>query len=256
MRNVIMSFAVMLGSIVSSCAFAKSTGLIFPKQSPFTKENTVIINQPIARGTMGPVYARMQEFITKSAPSSLNLIIDSPGGSVTAGFIFVSQMKALQGKGTKITCYVPGLAASMAFQILTQCDERIVLEESALLWHRARTQYMGIITAPQAGQLARDLQAVDDYILATVMKVLVKDMSEEDIKYHFEVETLHIGSNLCNAVPHFCTSKSSVAGLLEALTNSDFTSTTSMSPFGDKARKTKSEDEIIYILPKIVFPEL
>lgn len=189
----------------------------------FSPRNTVIIDQPIDRETMAPVMDRMNKFLAlKQAPSEVNLIIDSPGGSVYTGFRFIVQMKALQSRGTVINCYVPGLAASMAFHILVHCDNRIVLQESALLWHRARVFVMfGAFTAPVAAALARDLQQVDDHILNDVSKALSKDLKGEEIMYHFDHETLHIGQDLCNNAPNFCTAKAAVPGLLETLARKD-----------------------------------
>jgi ATP-dependent protease ClpP protease subunit len=189
----------------------------------FSPRNTLIIDQPIDRETMAPVMDKMNRLLAlKQAPSEIKLIIDSPGGSVYTGFKFIVQMKALQARGTVIKCYVPGLAASMAFHILTHCDERTVVQESALLWHRARVfVMMGAFTAPVARELARDLQQVDDHILREVKQALSSSMSDKEIEYHFERETLHIGRDLCAAVPKFCTAKAAIPGLLETLARRD-----------------------------------
>jgi ATP-dependent protease ClpP protease subunit len=197
--------------------FAVSTASA--RAEEFSKRNTIIIDQPIVSDTMAPVMDKMNKFLVqKKVPSEINLIIDSPGGSVYTGFKFIVQMKALQAQGTVIKCYVPGLAASMAFHILLHCDERTVLQESALLWHRARVFIMmGVVTAPTASELARDLYQIDSHILREVRAGLSQDMSDKEILYHFERETLHIGRDLCNKVPNFCTAKAAVPGLVEAI---------------------------------------
>lgn len=193
----------------------------------FNARTTLIIDQPIDRGTMAPVMEKMGRFMAaEKAPKEIKLIIDSPGGSVYTGFQFIAQMKGLQARGTKVTCYVPGLAASMAFHILVHCDERIVLQESALLWHRARIfVMMAALTAPLAAVISRDLQQVDDHILRDVKEALSKDLNNEDIVYHFEHETLHIGQDLCSKAPNFCTAKAAVPGLLETLARQDMVHT-------------------------------
>jgi ATP-dependent protease ClpP protease subunit len=233
---MIASLSILLGS---HCARAEGV---------FRPDNTLIIDQAIAGETMGPIMERMSVLLTsRKVLPELNIIIDSPGGSVYTGFRFIVQMKALQARGTKINCYVPGLAASMAFQVLTQCDKRVVLQESALLWHRARILiFLSAVTAPAASALARDLQQVDSYILSEVKAVLSKDMSEEDISYHFEHETMHIGQSLCTAAPHFCTAESSVPGLLEALANKNVMHTNQ-----EKASFT-GKDSMIYMPAKFL----
>lgn len=193
----------------------------------FNPRNTVIIDQPIGRDTMAPIIDKMNRFLaSKQAPAEIKLIIDSPGGSVYTGFKFIAQMKALQAQGTVIKCFVPGLAASMAFHILVHCDERNILQESALLWHRARVfVMMAAFTAPVASELARDLQQIDDHILREVRAGLSRDMSDKEIVYHFERETLHIGRDLCNQVPSFCTAHAAIPGLLEVMARKDMVTT-------------------------------
>ena len=194
--------------------------------SRFTPANTFVIGTEITGASIRPVMDKMLDALKEeSAVKELNIIIHSPGGSVYAGSQMISVMEELKAGGVKINCYVPGLAASMAFQILVHCDTRTVLEGSALLWHRARVMLPGIfgaiITGPEAQALANDLEPTDNHILSEVNAVLQKDMSKEEILYHFNHETLHVGKNLCTAAPHFCTSKVAVPGLIAALSRED-----------------------------------
>jgi len=232
-----------IGSMLSTAACAES----------FNPETTIIIKGPIAGQTMGPITEKLDELLMyDQAPKAVTLILDSPGGSVYAGFRFIAQMKSLQGKGTKFVCYVPGLAASMAFHILTHCDTRTVLQESALLWHRARIFMMfSVMTAPASSAIARDLQSIDEHILKDVSAALKRDMSNEDIVYHFEHETLHIGQRLCNSAPNFCVAKSHVPGLMEALNNPAIT--ISVQPQSIEDRKTNmftGLESIVYVYTK------
>jgi len=201
----------------------------------FNSSNTIVISREITGATMQPVIGKVLELISspKLVPN-LNIIISSPGGSVTAGFIFTSLLRDLKARGTTITCYVPWFAASMAFGILTQCSKRIVLKEAMLLWHRARVMTGDQpITGPVASVLARDLAATDAVILQGVMDTVGQEMSEQDVKYYFEVETLHIGSNLCAQVPKFCTAVDSVPGMFKAMVSNDIVhAEAAFSPFG------------------------
>lgn len=239
---MIKLFTFLVASMMGTVACADS----------FNASNTLIIKGPIAGATMEPIMDRMSELLVVSpAPATLNLIIDSPGGSVYSGFRFIAQMKSLQGKGTKVVCYVPGLAASMAFHILTHCDKRVVLEESALLWHRARVFVMfGVLTAPAASTVARDLQSIDDHILKDVSETLKRDLSDEDINYHFEHETLHIGQKLCAAAPHFCTAKAYIPGLMEAMNDPALITTQEKRQEEENKKKTNmftGVESIVYI---------
>lgn len=210
-------FSKILLSVTMFAACAQS----YPADAAeFKPENTIIIDQPIMNQTMQPVSNQVMAWIV--APKkldSVNMIINSPGGSVTTGFFFISKLKALKAQGTVLNCYVVNLAASMAFHFLTQCDSVTVLDESGLLWHRARVNVGGLggepMTAPQASDLARDLSIIDDHIFTDVLAA-VKGMPVADISYHFEKETLHFGRDLCKQTT-FCVSKPHVPGLLEAM---------------------------------------
>jgi ATP-dependent protease ClpP protease subunit len=62
------------------------------------------------------------------------IVIDSPGGSVGAGFEIIKAIEKHQGE---VICKVegPGIAASMAAALLQSCDKRIMSKRSLLLLH-------------------------------------------------------------------------------------------------------------------------
>lgn len=187
--------------------------------SAFSPEDTIILGREMTRATMQPVITRVLELtVAKKVLPNLNVIINSGGGSVLAGFQYLALVKALRTRGTTVTCYVVGVAASMAFHVLTQCDKRIVLNDSLLLWHRARVTLGDTpLTGVLAKQIAIDLDATDSKIFREVEAMLIGDMTHQEIGYHFEVETLHYGDNLCKAAPHFCTAVDTVPGIFEAV---------------------------------------
>jgi ATP-dependent protease ClpP protease subunit len=186
----------------------------------FTPDNTVVIDREITRETMVTVMASMEALLVADrAPSELNIILNSPGGSVNAGLQFVGKMHDLQGRGTKLNCIVTGLAASMAFHILTQCDTRTVMAESFLLWHRVRTVIQGIVTGPQAADLAYELAVLDKDIFTALHASLGKDMTDNAILFHFNRESLHLGSDLHAMAPKFCKAVTHIPGLSKALEN-------------------------------------
>lgn len=73
---------------------------------------------------------------TSHLPGPRVLVIDSPGGSVTAG---KEELDALLEEKTrtheKLVCVVTGAAMSMAFNILTRCDVRLAVPGAAFLFH-------------------------------------------------------------------------------------------------------------------------
>lgn len=178
----------------------------------------VVVSGPIM-GSLDSTAKAMHDMSVdkKHGEEPIDLILDSPGGSVISGFAFINAMEAIKERGTPIRCFVKDMAASMAFGIFLHCSERHALSRSLLLWHRARVGGMGEpITAPLATQLAEALQSADDVILEETISVLSKDMSEGDIERHFEAQTLHIASNLGRLLPHVLQVHSTIPGLYEA----------------------------------------
>lgn len=163
----------------------------------------------------------------------VNIVIDSPGGSVTTGSRFINYMESAKERGVTINCFVPNLAASMAFGILTHCSNRYALTQAFLLWHRARVMMGGIMgqpmTAPALLVLGRDLEALDQEILRETTNALGID--PEVVAYHFEAETLHLGINLHKIAPNFIEVHDSIPGLLEALHNDKLPHSKESNPF-------------------------
>lgn len=180
---------------------------------------SIIISGPIDRN-LDRVTNSMNTY-AKQSKEPIDIIINSPGGSVITGFLFINHMNQVKAEGIKIRCFVPEIAASMAFQILLQCNEKYVLERSFLLWHRVRVMYGGMfgapLTAPDAAYLARELQKLDTYILNELYQEL-RDVNRRSIRHHFEKETLHLGKDLASMTSSI-KSRKYIKGLLNALTD-------------------------------------
>lgn len=189
-----------------------------------SSKHVVVIGTQIAGRTMRePVKYLIDALTAPEAPEVIQLVINSPGGSVAVGSTFLALMRSLQANGTQFRCYVPELAASMAFSILMQCNERYVLSGSSLLWHRARTYIGGMmgaaLTGPAAMNIGSELLDIDDGIVRHLLATLGRDLTPSDIQFHFEQETFHTGRGLCKRAPNFCTSYEVIPGLFEALLN-------------------------------------
>lgn len=211
----------------------------------------MVIDTAISNGTMFPLINELRRMaVSKTTPKSktVDLVINSPGGSVVVGFEFLSLMSNLQDQGWKFRCSVYHVAASMAYQILNQCDERRALQNSFLLWHRARVFIGGLfgqaMTAPLAATLSEDLAAIDQIIFSQLQSGMGDaGASDEYLSHHFEAETLHVAANLHAAVPKYLSVYSSIPGLLEALQDTKLTRTQAKGSFFDSVRF----GEIIYI---------
>lgn len=67
------------------------------------------------------------------------LILDTPGGSVIAGARLIT---AIEGSKAKVNCVVTGMAASMGFQILQHCNQRMGTPDSFIMSHPASVSIM------------------------------------------------------------------------------------------------------------------
>ncbi len=74
--------------------------------------------------------------VTEKLSGPRVVLIDSPGGYVEAGNQIIEMMMKEQEAGIKQICVVQGMAASMAFNILSHCDVRLAEAPSRLLFHK------------------------------------------------------------------------------------------------------------------------
>jgi hypothetical protein len=210
-----------------------TSALAVPKLDP---KRTAVIEGVIRGGNLDDVAVALEKWSRDGSKKPISLIINSPGGAVTTGFLFLNRMRAAKATGTPINCYVPEVAASMAFQILMHCDNRYVLDRSFLLWHRVRV--MGgftPLTAPLLKYLGLMLQKLDSVITKELVAVLGTDMTRGAIAYHFENESLHTGVDLASLAPSAITSYSSIPKLYELLENEDIPRTPRYTIFSNES---------------------
>lgn len=110
--------------------------------------------------------------LAEESSKPIDVVIDSPGGSVSHGLYFIQAMKAVQAKGIVIRCVVPRFAASMAYTIFTQCSERYTLPYAQLLFHAPRISGTFLITPRTAVQLANGLAQVEKTLLNLIIPVM------------------------------------------------------------------------------------
>lgn len=98
-----------------------------------TEENSVSFNQPVKDLY---VAKKQAEIINKSAKLSatqpLYLVLDTPGGSVIDGLLFIDTIKSLNRPIHTITIF----AASMGYQIAQELGTRYILPSGTLMSHR------------------------------------------------------------------------------------------------------------------------
>lgn len=143
--------------------------------------------------------------MSKENKKPINILINSPGGSVPAGLQLVEAMHIAQARGVKIRCAVTTLAASMAYVVLSQCNERYALSNSLLLFHPARAMLMfAVLKSDDARYMAEELAAIDSDISDLLQDSMGVVTGEHKawFDYHFQHETLWPASRLSRVMPN------------------------------------------------------
>ena len=182
----------------------------------FTQDKHLLfIDGVISGSTMGPVQQALEQAVTSGYTGTVTIVLDSPGGEVLAGMRFVNTMIAARSAGIRLDCYVLNMAASMAFQILTQCTNRHVLDGSFLLWHSVRVGIRGYLTPAVARAVADDLERMN-FLIMQQLRESLRDMKDSDIQKAFDQETFWSGAELSERA-RFASSSKAHAGLMRRL---------------------------------------
>jgi ATP-dependent protease ClpP protease subunit len=101
----------------------------------------------------------------ESVPGPLVLIIQSPGGSVGAGALLIKDIQREQQQGTKVICVAVNDAHSMAFDILSFCDVRLMTPHTLSVVHKAAASILderdGRLTAKKLREIANEIEELD-----------------------------------------------------------------------------------------------
>ena len=103
----------------------------YPTVINLEEKNLVTIKGPIDNDSSDKFFHDLENFDT----GILNIYIDSPGGSVINGLKMIDYIHTLQNDNIVINCYA-NFAASMAFIILQNCDNRFTSSSGILMQHQ------------------------------------------------------------------------------------------------------------------------
>ena len=162
---------------------------------------TLHVNKKALIEVKGPIGQNMLdlteqlEAMYNKNPKEIFIHIQSPGGSIALGSIFISAMEVAKARGITIKCFTPVYAASMAFSIMMACSENYVFENTDLLFHPARIVGGNEpITARDAQEIADNLRVIDEELLEKIAARL--GVSVEDIEDAFYDEKWWSGKEL------------------------------------------------------------
>jgi len=99
-----------------------------------TDKNTVVLNQAFDASSVAEVQQKLSDLSSANERRDLYLVLDSPGGSITAGQSLIDFANSLPNKVHTITLF----GASMAYLTAQHLDNRYVVPSARMMSHRAR----------------------------------------------------------------------------------------------------------------------
>lgn len=172
--------AIMLLLLSSSCGAGKSS----EKNIILTEENTLVLSSEVDDLSVANLLQQAQKLdsIFMSSESPIYLILNTPGGSISAGLELIDGLKALDRPVHTITIF----AASMGFQIAQNLGERYIIQSGELMSHRAFGGFKGEFGGAEPSQLTNRynswLEKIKNLDLQTVKRTKGKQTLESYTK--------------------------------------------------------------------------
>jgi|GEM_PF-4966917 len=138
MLKHLVSFAVGCSVFLSGCGTAKAYAtpattveVIESRDAGHTPPSQPFVLEEINAFSIEALIEELDSAV-KAGAKSITLKINSPGGSVFAGFELVRKMEEL---GVPVHCKVDGAVASMAVYVLESCTTRTMTKRSFMMLH-------------------------------------------------------------------------------------------------------------------------
>ena len=134
--------------------------LLCVSQLAAAKSVDVELKGPVTMASMWELKFKLRYHINSG--DTVYLRIDSPGGVISAGEMFIAELKRLQKRG-KVICDASGKVISMAMMIFINCKHRINTNPDAMmLHHNPLFGYTGYLNAPIMREFIRQLQEISE----------------------------------------------------------------------------------------------
>lgn len=177
------------------------TAMAAPKTVTVDKARTVYLQGEV--GVNAVVLAEQVESFSRNNTAPIWIVINSPGGSVFPGLQLVEAMRIAQARGVTIKCVTTLMAASMAFTVFANCNERYAFTYSMLLFHPMRSYSRGGLTSDDMIYEGRNLRKLEQPQIAWLQQVL--QLPAKEFFLHYNREKMWTGEGLKEASPKFLT---------------------------------------------------
>lgn len=165
---------------------------------------------PSAVRVLGPI--RYGDFFTPNAIETalakpeakhVDLVINSPGGSVSAGMQIIQSIRRAQSRGLVVRCAVTRGAASMALIILSACSERYAFRYSELQFHNVVVMPRQPVNIPELVRYL-DMLTLDETAILPWFRASF-GWDEKTFEHHYRNGTSFYAEELLRRSPGYLT---------------------------------------------------
>lgn len=126
---------------------------------------------------------------------TLNIYLNSGGGSVFAASAMVSMLKRAQARGVKVVSYIDGLAASAASLFPMVSDETHIYSNSMIMIHKPIMLVVAVMNANDLTKCAGELESIENGTLIPIYKSRTK-LSDQKLKNAIANETWYTADEI------------------------------------------------------------
>lgn len=161
MKNILVLLAMCF------CALAMGAD---KKVITLTSENSISFNQAFTSSYIAKKQVELLELLNTSNESDFYVVLYSPGGSISAGSLFIDTIKATGKNVHTITIF----SASMAYQTVQALGTRYILPSGTLMSHRG---YVSGLSGQVPGELNARVNMIEstinqmEYVSAARVKI-------------------------------------------------------------------------------------
>ena len=163
-----------------------NSNISYSKTFNFNPDRTVKIIGVID-GTALQIAERIEQ-LSAASDDTIDILINSPGGSILFGNFIIQAIKQAKKRGVVVNCVSGTLAASMAFQLFVHCDSNYAFRTTQLLFHPPRIMTNSPLLKEDLLRMAIGLDGVEKQLVPELREML--QLPSSTFKEHYYLETL------------------------------------------------------------------
>lgn len=216
MRNLILSIFILFSTTSFAEGDRSPDQTILPVSTTLKVDPSRLIR--VLGGVDQSILPKAEKLIalTKKSLRPIYVMINSPGGSVRAGNVFIDAITIAKARGVSVRCFTTVYAASMGANILAECSERFMLPNATLLFHPVRVIVMAMVTAADAKELYDSMEVLNRKILKSLLEQT--GMDEDTLLTAFYNEEWLTSDKLTESASGFITVIKNVTGIKDIFT--------------------------------------